>query len=51
MVFKGANIKRDFKILVQCKKDSKEFIDNNIVNNFSGYKQFRNIINDLEFID
>ena len=51
MVFKVANIKRDFKILVQCKKDSKEFIDNNIVNNFSSYKQFRNIINDLEFID
>ena len=51
MVFKMANIKRDFKILVQCKKDSLDFIKDNIVDNFSSYKQFRNIVNDLEFID
>ena len=51
MVFKVADIKRDFKILVQCKKDSLEFIKDNVVNNFSSYKQYKNIINDLEFID
>lgn len=51
MVFKLADIRRDFKILAQCKTDASEFIKNNIVDNFSDYPQFRNIIKELEFID
>lgn len=51
MVFKIANIKRDFKILTQCKMDASKFIFENIVDNFSKYPQFRNIIKELEFID
>lgn len=51
MVFKLADIRRDFKILVQCKKDSDEFIKINLVNNFNDYPQFKNIIKELEFID
>ena len=51
MVFKMANIKRDYKILVQCKNDAKIFVEENYVNNFSSYKQFKNLIKEIEFID
>ena len=51
MVFKLADIRRDFKILVQCKEDTKKFIKDNIVNNFNNYPQFKKIIKELEFID
>ena len=51
MVFKMANIKRDYKILVQCKNDAKIFVEENYVNNFSSYKQFRHLIKEIEFID
>ena len=51
MVFKIANIRRDFKILLQCKKDATEFITNNLVDNFNKYPEFHKIIKELEFID
>ncbi|MDE5888854.1 MAG: ATP-dependent DNA helicase RecG, partial [Bacilli bacterium] len=51
MVFKLGDIRRDFKILVQCKMDASKFIEMNIGNNFSNYPQFRNVIKELEFID
>lgn len=51
MVFKLADIRRDYKILVQCKEDTKKFINDNIVNNFNNYPQFKKIIKELEFID
>ena len=51
MVFKLADIRRDFKILVQCKKDANEFIKNNLSNNFQNYPQFNKIIKEIEFID
>lgn len=51
MVFKLGDIRRDFKILAQCKMDASKFISENIVNNFSRYPQFRNIIKELEFLD
>ena len=51
MVFKVGDIRRDFKILNQCKNDAKEFIKNNAVDNFNTYPQFKKIIKDLEFID
>jgi len=51
MVFKMGDIRRDFKILTQCKMDAHYFITNHIVNNFSDYPQFRKIIKEMEFID
>lgn len=51
MVFKMGDIRRDFRILNQCKNDAKEFIKENAVNNFDTYPQFKKIIKNLEFID
>ena len=51
MDFKLANIRRDIKILKQCNIDSKEFIDNNINNNFNSYNYYKNILEELKFID
>ena len=51
MVFKVADVKRDYKILFQCKSDAEEFIKNNIVDNFSNYPQFKKIVNELDFLD
>ena len=51
MVFKLADIRRDYKILLQCKKDANEFITNNLADNFNLYPEFRKIIKELEFID
>lgn len=44
MMFKIADIKRDFKILLQCKKDTEDFILNNIENDFRDYVYYRNIL-------
>jgi hypothetical protein len=51
MVFKIGDIRRDYKILVQCKNDSKVFLDNNIKNNFKDYPEYREVIKELEFLD
>ena len=51
MVFKMGDIRRDYKILVQCKNDAKIFVEENYVNNFNSYKQFKNLIKEIEFID
>lgn len=51
MDFKLADIKRDIKILKQCNIDSKEFIDNNIKDNFNNYNYYKNILEELKFID
>ena len=51
MVFKMGDIRRDYKILVQCKKDANEFVSNNMSDNFSKYPQFQRIIKEIEFID
>ena len=51
MVFKIGDIRRDFKILVQAKKDSEEFIRNNIGNYFDNYRQYIDVINSLNNID
>ncbi len=51
MVFKMADIKRDYKILLQCKKDATEFISDNFKSDFKEYPQFKEIIKELEFID
>lgn len=47
MVFKVADIHNDYKILLQCKTDSQEFLDNNIENNFRDYSYYRNIVDQL----
>lgn len=47
MIFKIADIKRDFKILLQCKKDTEEFVLNNIENDFRDYKYYHNIVEQL----
>ena len=51
MVFKVGDLRKDYKILVQCKIDSLEFIKDNIVNNFNRYPQYKEIIKQIEFID
>jgi len=47
MVFKIANLQKDYKILLQCKKDSEEFINNNIENNFRNYEYYKEISNKI----
>ena len=47
MEFKMANIQTDYKILLQCKKDTDKFIENNIENNFREYPYFRYLIDTL----
>ena len=47
MDFKIANIVSDNKILMQTKKDSEEFIKNNIENNFANYPYYREIVDSL----
>ena len=51
MIFKVGNIKRDYKILVQCKNDAKHFVEDNYKKDFSNYGQFKNVIKQIEFID
>jgi ATP-dependent DNA helicase RecG len=50
MVFKIGDIRRDYKILVQCKNDSKEFLLNNIDNKFKDYPEYKEVIKELEFL-
>jgi ATP-dependent DNA helicase RecG len=47
MVFKIANIFKDQKILLQCKKDSEEFINDNIETNFRDYPRYQDIVDEL----
>ncbi len=47
MVFKIADIKRDIKILLQCKKDVEEFIANNIENGFRDYLYYNELLTKL----
>ena len=51
MVFKVGDIRRDFRILVQCKEDATDFIKNNIQDNFKEYPMYNEIIRQIEFID
>ena len=44
MEFKISNLVNDNKILLQAKKDSDEFIKNNIENNFRNYPYYRDIM-------
>lgn len=47
MQFKIADLNKDFKILLQCKIDTEEFINNNIENNFVNYPHYQSILTEL----
>ncbi len=47
MIFKIADIKKDYKILMQCKKDSEKFLNQNIETNFRGYDYYSTIVKSL----
>ena len=51
MEFKVANLHQDMKILLQAKADSKDFLDENIKNNFENYIEYAKIINELMNLD
>ena len=44
MVFKIADIRQDYRILLQCKKDAEEFIISNIENSFANYSHYKKIL-------
>ncbi|MDD2505459.1 MAG: helicase-related protein [Bacilli bacterium] len=50
MNFKIANLKTDYKILLQCKKDSEDFLNNHL-NNLSDFPEQKLIIDSIMFID
>lgn len=47
MVFKIADLKKDYKILLQCKKDVDKFIIDNIENSFRNYSYYNAILESL----
>lgn len=47
MVFKIADLHSDYRILLQCQKDSEEFIVANIENNFRDYPYYESILQGL----
>lgn len=47
MVFKIADLKTDYKILLQCKSDTEEFILNNIEDSFKNYSYYKTILDKL----
>jgi ATP-dependent DNA helicase RecG len=51
MVFKIGDLRRDYKILVQCKNDSSVFLQDNIKNDFKDYPEYKKIVKELEFLD
>ena len=51
MEFKVANLHQDMKILLQARDDSKEFLDNNINNNFENYQEYAKIVSEIRNLD
>ncbi len=51
MEFKVANLHQDMKILLQARDDSKEFLNENINNNFENYKEYAKIVNEIRNLD
>ena len=47
MVFKIADLRTDYKILLQCKTDTEEFILKNIEDGFKEYSYYKNILDKL----
>ena len=48
---KVADIKRDFKVLLQAKSDSEEFLIQNVTNNFKNYQNYYKIIDEIKSLD
>lgn len=48
MFFKIADLKRDYKILMQTKIDSEEFLKENITNDFKNYPVYYKIVKEIE---
>ena len=48
MFFKIADLKRDYKILMQAKIDSEEFLKENITNDFKNYPIYYKIVKEIE---
>ena len=48
MFFKIADLKRDYKILMQTKIDSEEFLKENITNDFKNYPIYYKIVKEIE---
>ncbi len=51
MLFKIANLQRDFKILLQAKEDSNKFLKDNIEENFKNYEEYSNIVKSITNLD
>ena len=51
MEFKVTNLHQDMKILLQARDDSKEFLNENINNNFENYKEYAKIVNEIRNLD
>ncbi len=51
MNFKIANLKKDFKILLQAKEDSYNLLNDDFYNNIKSYSQLKNIIEDLNHLN
>lgn len=51
MDFKIADLKRDFKVLMQVKEDSNIFLLENVRNNFKNNKNYYKIINEIKSLD
>lgn len=47
MIFKIADLRTDYKILLQCKSDTEEFILNNIEDSFKNYSYYKTILDKL----
>ena len=47
MAFKIADLKRDYKILMQTKEDSHVFLNENLKNNFKNYPEYYKIIKEI----
>lgn len=51
MIFKVGNIKHDYKILMQAKKDATLFLEKNIETKFAKYPYYRELLKQIDFID
>ena len=51
MDFKVSDLHQDMKILLQARDDSKEFLDENIKNNFENYKEYAKIVEEISNLD
>ena len=51
MAFKIGDLRRDYKILLQAKKDAVKFIEENVDSGFANFKTYRDIAREMAFID